>query len=350
MKKIVFSMFLFFSILFIPYQTYASDSDWRITDLSCDSLDDDGCIYLSWTACSANGHEWSVDDYGYALIYRSTKKSSGYKQIDSVDIFDESYYDYSVKNNKTYYYYIIADGTIFYADDEDNESYYDVLSTKSNIVHGKVIKTLDPPKLKGNVQGNSKYSIKLSWNKIKEAKGYKIYRKSPGSGKYKLIKTIKKNTTLSYTDKNLKLKKRYKYYIVSYNDYTTSKKSSVLSRKITANCIKYRVDKDLSNYDFYNIYLRPYKIYYKNKKITAEFYVFNKYSYKLKRFKSIQVNLYDENKKLIARQRFKNIELNLSGNNYKKVKFTFTKGTKKKKVNFRDFDGYYSWSSSNSWE
>lgn len=56
-------------------------------------------------------------------------------------------------------------------------------------------------------------SIKLSWSKYKNAKGYKIYRATKKTGKYKLIKTT---TLRSYTNKGLKAKTRYYYKVRAY--------------------------------------------------------------------------------------------------------------------------------------
>ncbi len=55
---------------------------------------------------------------------------------------------------------------------------------------------------------SKKTGNKLSWNKIKGASGYQIYRASSKKGTYKLIKTVNKKK-LSYTDKAKKGKKYY---------------------------------------------------------------------------------------------------------------------------------------------
>ena len=58
--------------------------------------------------------------------------------------------------------------------------------------------------------------IKLSWKKIKGAKGYVIYRSAKKSSGYKAIKTIKKGSTIKFTNKKLKKGKRYYYKIRAY--------------------------------------------------------------------------------------------------------------------------------------
>jgi hypothetical protein len=57
---------------------------------------------------------------------------------------------------------------------------------------------------------NTSKGVKISWNPVKGATGYKIYRKQ-GKGGYKLIKTIKKGSAASYTDKKTGNKKTYTY-------------------------------------------------------------------------------------------------------------------------------------------
>ena len=54
-------------------------------------------------------------------------------------------------------------------------------------------------------------SIKLNWSKVSNSSGYQIYRSTSKNGSYKEIKTINKNSTLSYTDTN-KLSSNKKYY------------------------------------------------------------------------------------------------------------------------------------------
>ena len=55
----------------------------------------------------------------------------------------------------------------------------------------------------------------LSWNKVSEATGYMIYLKEE-EGTYKKIKTITKNSTLSYTVKDLEPGNTYSYKVRAY--------------------------------------------------------------------------------------------------------------------------------------
>lgn len=63
--------------------------------------------------------------------------------------------------------------------------------------------------------------IKLTWTRNSKAKGYEIYRKV-GGGKWTKVKTITKNSTLTYTDKAVKRGKTYSYKVCAYKDTSTS--------------------------------------------------------------------------------------------------------------------------------
>ena len=53
-----------------------------------------------------------------------------------------------------------------------------------------------PAKVKSlKVASQSYNSLKVSWKKVKTAKGYQIYRATKKNGKYKKVKTIKKAKT-----------------------------------------------------------------------------------------------------------------------------------------------------------
>lgn len=77
-----------------------------------------------------------------------------------------------------------------------------------------------PQKVK--VKLTAKNKVKISWKKVKGAKSYKIYRKV-GSGQFKLIKQLKKN---SYLDTGLKPGKKITYYITGVNSKKKEGKKS----------------------------------------------------------------------------------------------------------------------------
>ena len=52
--------------------------------------------------------------------------------------------------------------------------------------------------------------------KISNAQGYVVYRATSKNGKYKAVSTIKKGSTVSYTNKKLTSKKTYYYKVRAY--------------------------------------------------------------------------------------------------------------------------------------
>ena len=62
--------------------------------------------------------------------------------------------------------------------------------------------------------------------------GYKIYRATSKNGKYKVVKKLTKNSTLSWTDKTVKTGKKYYYKIRAYSiNQGQEKHSSYSPRK-----------------------------------------------------------------------------------------------------------------------
>lgn len=78
-------------------------------------------------------------------------------------------------------------------------------------------------------------SVKLTWNKVAGAKGYKVYRYNTKK-KNVLVKTIKSGNTKSITIKKLKAATAYKFTIVPYR--TSDKKTINGSKTVlqTATC------------------------------------------------------------------------------------------------------------------
>ena len=116
---------------------------------------------------------------GY-VIYRSTKKNSGFKKIKTITSSKTlSCVDSGLKNGKTYYYYVKA-----YAKSSGKTVY----SSKSNVAKKKVVTALDIPKL--NKVTGTIYNIDVSWAKVKNATEYWVYMQI-GNGTPKLVKKVK---------------------------------------------------------------------------------------------------------------------------------------------------------------
>lgn len=99
--------------------------------------------------------------------------------------------------------------------------------TKNGTVYNSKFSLTSSAKLTGTIAAPGSVKVKtyssynkLSWNKIRTATGYKIYRKA-GNGVYKLVKTTTSANSLVYNDKNVKKGIKYTYKIKAYyKDYT----------------------------------------------------------------------------------------------------------------------------------
>ena len=153
---------------------------------------DEEVLKISWKKVSgAKGY----------IISRSTKKDSGYSEIDTVSgEKTTSYTDDTVKAGKTYYYKVEA-----YNVNSGTKGY----GGASDAVAGKTAKRT---KITSIVSTNEK-TLTIKWNKITGAYGYRIKRSTDEDGTYKVVKTIKSGNTTSYKDTSVKAGKTY-YYTV----------------------------------------------------------------------------------------------------------------------------------------
>ena len=90
------------------------------------------------------------------------------------------------------------------------------------------VKLKKPTGLKG--VSVSETSVKLTWQKVPGAAGYRIYRASGINGSYQKIKTISSGSTTAYTNTGLSKNRTYYYKIKAYhtNSKYNSKYSDVL--------------------------------------------------------------------------------------------------------------------------
>lgn len=79
-----------------------------------------------------------------------------------------------------------------------------------------------PGKPKRPVIKKKKKSLKITWNQIKGAKGYVLYRRAGKKGKFKKLVTRKGKASVSFTDKKVSAGVTYYYKVVAYR--TVSKK------------------------------------------------------------------------------------------------------------------------------
>lgn len=74
--------------------------------------------------------------------------------------------------------------------------------------------------VKGLKVTNNGKNVSIKWNRNKKVTGYKVYRASSASnGKYVIYKTIKKNSTTTFTDSKVSNGKIYYYKLKAYRTY-----------------------------------------------------------------------------------------------------------------------------------
>ncbi|MGN0465716.1 MAG: glycoside hydrolase family 3 N-terminal domain-containing protein [Lachnospiraceae bacterium] len=112
---------------------------------------------------------------------------------------------------------IDTDSSIFKNSDSSYDLFYDTVAEDAN--NYERTKTLAAPKkitnLKVVISGNN--SLKLSWSKLSNVTGYRVYRSIDGRN-FTYLKTLKGNNVLTYTDKNLAIEKKYYYKVRGYID------------------------------------------------------------------------------------------------------------------------------------
>jgi len=161
-------------------------------------------LTLTWEA---------VENANSYVVERSTNSKKGFKKVKTLS--DTTFKDTKLTYGTTYYYKVTAKGS-------EN-------SKKSVVVSKKVVPNkVTNVKLK---QGSTK--ITVSWDKTSNT-GYYVFRSTDGK-KWEKITTIKKNSTVSYTNKKLKSNKLYYYRVQAYQKvgtkYVTGSKSDVISIK-----------------------------------------------------------------------------------------------------------------------
>ncbi len=125
------------------------------------------------------------------------------------------YTDENVKNGKTYVYSVRAYG----------EKDYSARSSS--------VKSIALSKPTGVKAVNTTGGVKISWNKMTTATGYKVYRKAKGETEWTRITTIRGNAVVTYTDKKAVSGKTYSYTVRQFNGDVLG------SRDITGVTLKY---------------------------------------------------------------------------------------------------------------
>lgn len=177
------------------------DSDIKVFDFY---VKPDAPTDLKGTAASYNSAKltWSAQKgvSGYR-IYRAKSGESLAKYKD-VGSGQTSFTDKGLATGTTYRYAVaaLADG-----------------GTKTLVSAGSGSVQVKPVlgKTKVTLTAGSK-KIKVKWTKVSGASGYEIMRSTKKSSGYKRIKTIKKGSVVSFTNKKLKKGKKYYYKVRAY--------------------------------------------------------------------------------------------------------------------------------------
>lgn len=82
-----------------------------------------------------------------------------------------------------------------------------------------------------NLQNLKKRKVRITWKKVKSADGYQVYRATKKNGKYKLVKVVKGNKKVSYTNTKLKKNKKYYYKVRAYRTVKGKKVYGAFSSK-----------------------------------------------------------------------------------------------------------------------
>nr|MBQ8253000.1 M15 family metallopeptidase [Lachnospiraceae bacterium] len=159
---------------------------------------------------------------GY-VIYRSTKKNSGYKKIATIKKGKTvKYTDKKCTTGKKYYYKVRA---------------YRKVSGKRVYSNYSVVKTgtakLSKSKFK-NVTVVSADTALLSWKKVSGASGYYIYRSTAKNGKYKKVLHAKTGKTTQAYVSGHENGKTYYYKVRAYRKVKGKKKYSDYSKVVGA--------------------------------------------------------------------------------------------------------------------
>lgn len=126
-------------------------------------------------------------------------------------VFKDNLVTYGVKRNSNYYSLNLSNSSINMKGDDATFSF----------MTGKKVYKLTNKSVAPKVKSKKHYA-EITWKKISNATGYKIYRSTKKSGEYELIKTVKGAKNLKYTDKKVKKNKTYYYKVVAYKSADSS--------------------------------------------------------------------------------------------------------------------------------
>lgn len=158
-------------------------------------------IQISWS---------SVDNADGYMVYRRTADSDWTKIASEVT--DISYKDQKAATGTTYYYTVKA---YSYTWGEMTVSSYNTEGVAGKASLGKV-------KIAATNSENYK-TIRVTWNKVSGANGYRVYRSTSKDGKYTSIGSTAKNSAVTFLDKKAVTGTTYYYKVRAYRNVNGKK-------------------------------------------------------------------------------------------------------------------------------
>jgi len=151
--------------------------------------------------------EWeSVDDADGYYVYRATSSSGNYVKIATVD--EAEYTDDDLDADRTYYYKVKAYNSYGTSDYSNRD--YDTTEDEEE--------ELDAPEdLEADAISDSE--IELTWDSVRDADEYYVYRATTATGTYRRIAIV---DDTEYTDEDLDADRTYYYKVRAHNDDGTS--------------------------------------------------------------------------------------------------------------------------------
>ena len=158
-------------------------------------------IQVSWS---------SVDNADGYIVYRRTETGSWKKIADQVT--DISYKDQKAVTGRVYYYTVRA------------YSYTWGGKTVSSYNKDGVIGKVTLGKVKIATAASENYNtIRVTWNKVFGANGYRVYRSTSKNGKYTSIGSTAKNSAVTFLDKKAVTGTTYYYKVRAYRNVNGKK-------------------------------------------------------------------------------------------------------------------------------
>ena len=158
-------------------------------------------IQVSWS---------SVDNADGYIVYRRTETGSWKKIADQVT--DISYKDQKAVTGTTYHYTVKAYSYIWGG------------KTVSSYNKDGVIGKATLGKVKIATAASENYNtIRVTWNKVSGANGYRVYRSTSKDGKYTSIGSTAKNSAVTFLDKKAVTGTTYYYKVRAYRNVNGKK-------------------------------------------------------------------------------------------------------------------------------